>query len=253
MKTIRSLWQPSLILFAALGSGILGWLFLRSHQVRLRGEDHDVTWDAKIDALANRNPIPKLVEKDHETFPVFAANYDWNEDHRVREILSELRGNASPELWERLIAHFADNRYALTMRYDEGDPQVYSVGDLCHLMAAGRLTFASTWKSEPGSEDPPDIWLDLGLDDIPKWRRQRSQKSLYALQVEICETAVREISIAPNLSNSVKARIGTELNAMLHELKGTKTPFSFLEVSMDGYDFFDAESGQDARKLANTR
>ena len=49
---------------------------------KMGGSKGGVDRVALIDALANRNPVPKLVGNDR-VIPIFDKNYDWSEDRRV--------------------------------------------------------------------------------------------------------------------------------------------------------------------------
>src|SRR5438105_110517 len=57
-----------------------------------------------IDALANRNSPPPLLRwrKGPERIPLFAANYDWEEQERVVAALKKAATQCTPEMWEEL-------------------------------------------------------------------------------------------------------------------------------------------------------
>ncbi len=74
---------------------------------------------ALIDALANRNPVPKLVGNDR-VIPIFDKNYDWSEDRRVW-------GKAIPDVithiedvWPETAKNLEDKRYCITLGNDNG-------------------------------------------------------------------------------------------------------------------------------------
>src|SRR5437899_2608445 len=64
-----------------------------------------------IDALANRNRPPKLVDMDGDRLPLFPDEYDWKEDRRVRSALGKVRAERTAEMWEELVRGIGDERY----------------------------------------------------------------------------------------------------------------------------------------------
>src|SRR6266513_1585290 len=66
-----------------------------------------------IDALANRNPTPRIVRTVGDV-PLFDKNYNWKEQARVLDAIDAVRKQATPEMWELLVAHENDRRYLLT-------------------------------------------------------------------------------------------------------------------------------------------
>src|SRR5262249_22557312 len=72
-----------------------------------------------IDALANRNQPPKLVDDGVGKLPLFPAKYDWKEYKRVMSALGKVNREKTPEMWEELLRRTGDQRYCLTLKWDE--------------------------------------------------------------------------------------------------------------------------------------
>jgi hypothetical protein len=137
---------------------------------------HTSERDAWIDVLANRNPAPKLVKQRVWTVPLFPSDYDWNEPERVWTAFFAFAKNKTEESWERLLVHIDDKRYAITMCDNSPSARNYSVGELCRLLVSDELYFPSAMRSDPESRDRHDIYLDIGIDELPKWRKNRPNK-----------------------------------------------------------------------------
>jgi hypothetical protein len=204
-------------------------------------------WDAKIEALASRNPQPKLVKHLSVSEPFFAPDFDWDDQERVRIAFAKLVNDESPELWERLLKHLDDRRYALTLRDNGPSAMNYSVGDLCWMIAEQRLSFASAWHSDPDSLDRPDIYLDLGIRDLAKWRAERANKSLYKLQIEVCEKALEQVDRARDVPGRAKRYIRKEVRALIGSLRSTKRPL-FFKLPTGGFEAFNAEMAKRVRE-----
>src|SRR5262245_38679308 len=90
-----------------------------------------------VNDLVNANKAPPLIQREHGKVPLFPTEYDWKEQERVWKALKALRGETTPELWDVMVNHAEDKRYALTLqtpdgRYSEGN---WSVGDFCAYFA----------------------------------------------------------------------------------------------------------------------
>jgi len=199
-----------------------------------------------IDAMANRNPAPALVKDGNTILPLFPRDYDWDEQSRVRKAFVAVARNDDPKLWERLVEHFDDHRYALTMCDDGSDAENYSIGHLCRIVAEFRLFFALRQKSNAESAGRPDIYLDVDIKDTAKWRKQNSGKKLYELQIIVCENAIKSLREARDIPRGSKPRIRKELESHISRLKETKKPLSF-RVALGGFEFFNAGRAEHIR------
>lgn len=206
-------------------------------------------WETVINSLANLNPPPKLVKLGFAREPFFTPDYDWKEQQRVRRTFAGLAREENPELWEQLLKHIIDKRYAITMRDNGPNARNYSVGDLCRLIASERIFFASAWHSDPDSRDRYNVWLDVGIDDIAKWRADRPKKSLYELQIEICERSIEEVDKAKDKDVPAKAKshIRGKLKGTIDDLRKTKRPLFFRPL-MGGFEYFDADQAKRLRE-----
>jgi hypothetical protein len=202
-----------------------------------------------INDLANSNPRPKLVEIAAFVEPVFVPDYNWDELRRVWKAFATVVDEPSSELWEEALKHTRDDRYALTMRNNGPNAKNYSVGDLCGVIVGSRVFFAAAWRSDPDNQGRKDVWLKLGVDDVARWRADRSSKALYELQIEICQRALDELDNATNkdVPTRAKAHIRKQLTAWIDELRTAKQPL-FFGVLMDGYEVFNADQAQRIRK-----
>jgi hypothetical protein len=206
-------------------------------------------YQAMVESLANRNPAPEVVKLGYAKEPFFPRDHDWDEDHRVAIAFAAIVRDPSPELWEELVKREDDNRYSITMRDNGPNAHNYSVAHLCGLMARQQLGFASRWHTDPDSHDRPDIYLDLGLDDLAKWRAERAAKSLYELQLEVCERALATVNAAPEdkVPGRAKPVIRKTIHAWMEQLRRTKRPL-FFKLFTDGFEHINAAEGARLRE-----
>jgi hypothetical protein len=202
-----------------------------------------------IDAVASRNDAPRLVGKEGSAFPVFAEKFDWNDQKRVQAAAWALAQDDSNGLWGCLVEHLRDKRYAATCEIGDDDPCNYDVGTICLFIARNKLLCAYLWHLEPGKTHhyggnswnwvsdrtkdfiPGSVQLELhhgshvyDPDDLAEWYRARKGKPLYALQMEMCEWAVKKVEDARGVSEKPKRKFVAAVRDEIESLKKTKRP-----------------------------
>lgn len=186
--------------------------------------------DKMVEAIVNRNKEPKVVRRRQlrpREFPLFPKDYDWKEEERVRTALRKLYNDTSVEVWEAMVRKGNDRRYCNTSYSgSSGDVYIDSVGLICSDFAYERLcyVFARHLPSLPPHGCPIQFW-DV-KENMPAWRNKRKDKSLYQLQIEMCEMALRELrKLDPHdLSDKGKAEARKKIEADIKELRKTKRP-----------------------------
>ncbi len=195
-----------------------------------------------IEELVSRNAPPRLVKTTRSTLPAFSTDYDWDDQKRVRRAFAALSKERSTEIWEILLKHAGDSRYAITVapngNHDLG--RNYSVGGICQLIAYHQLIDVAT--NRPGVAGS----LDLGERDLRKWRAAREKKELYELQIEVCGLAIEKVLAADDVSSEQRIEVRRELERDVAQLKETKKPI-FRRFSMSYYEVYDAEAARDIR------
>lgn len=188
---------------------------------------------ALIEALASRNSEPDT--SDGKPRP--PAGFDWKDPSRVADAFHQLCHDGSDELWEELLKHLDDKRYSLTMEFnDSGDWTNESVGDLCRMLAYKHLADDVLDRYIP--RDRPtrlikELWTDLG-----EWRKARADKSLYELQIEVCELGLPEVANLPDwVSDEKKDKTRHKIEAQIDELKMTKKA-AYRPLVLDSYKIF---------------
>jgi hypothetical protein len=183
-----------------------------------------------VEAIANRNKPPRIVKRQKDLpqqFPLYPKDYDWKEEERVRKALRKLYQDPSTAVWEALVQKAGDRRYCIIFYSgNSGDAEFYSMGNICHGLAYGRLcdVFEEHLPSFPPHGCP--IHLEEVGRDLPAWRKARKDKSLYQLQIEVCEMAIRELPKldAKDLSVKGKAKARKKIEAEIMKLRRTKEP-----------------------------
>ena len=183
-----------------------------------------------VDAIVNRNKPPQIVRCRGylpSKVPLFPKDYDWKEEDRVRKALSKLNEDTSVALWDALVQKVDDPHYCVaTYSGNTSDVEMRSVGQVCHRLAYGRLcdVFEQHLPSFPPHGCP--IYLQEVGRDLPGWRKDRKDKALYQLQIEVCEITLRKLVEldAKEVSDKEKAEARKKIEAEIKELRRTKTP-----------------------------
>ncbi|HEV3256149.1 MAG TPA: hypothetical protein VG013_04660 [Gemmataceae bacterium] len=193
-----------------------------------------------VDDIVNRNKAPELVDRPRgspETVPLFPKGYDWAEEKRVLKALDRLYQNSTVELWEELVRKVDDPRYCVVVRDGQAaDAEIRSVGDVCKDLANSRLVdvFCQHLPDDPNK--PGTIYLDVGTTYIAAWRKRRADKSLYQLQIEVCEVALRELSRDERVSEKEKTSARKKIDAEITKLRRTKQPVFLKYPSFRGFE-----------------
>jgi hypothetical protein len=189
-----------------------------------------------VDALANHNKPPKVVNRPRLSQPgvvaLYAESYDWKEEERVRRALERLYHDRTAELWEELVRREDDSRYcAVTLDVMSLEAQTRTVRSICHQHAYWCLVgvFQQHMPYEWGGRHAR-LSLDQ-LDKLGDWRKARRNKLLYEMQIEVGKMALVELAMLR------KSRVERELvskhdidsarkkmQAELERLRRTKQP-----------------------------
>jgi hypothetical protein len=226
------------------------------------GKKSEATAAAKlVDAIVNRNEPPKLVDR-REGWPsrlaLFPEGYDWKEDDRVRAALDNLYQDTTVELWEELVRRESDPSYCVTLvSVKNEDAEIQSIGDVCGELAWSRLTVVYKRHLPPArsKDDGSRITLDIGVTDLAKWRKERKDKSLYQLQIEVCEKAIKELSKIERAPEDEKVAAQKKIEAEIENLRRAKQPVLvkykgyFVAFRQFGYD---AELAKKVRKVVKS-
>ena len=192
-----------------------------------------------VDDIVNRNKPPKFVGRPAglpSKVALYPESYDWKEEERVRKAIAKLHEDTTVELWEELVRRSADPGYCciVVVPVDRENPTTYTVGDVCAGLAYARLTgvFARHIPRD-SNRNGRALTVDLGFDRLADWRKERMQKSLYQLQIEVGERMVRELSRLKldgkrlKLDGKWKERIASareKIEAEIKNLRRTKQP-----------------------------
>lgn len=146
-----------------------------------------------INNLASSNPAPLLAAPTRNDTPRFAEHFSWIEQDRGVKALGILCQDSRVEVWEEMLNHITDQRYALTMfKDDPGHARNYTVGEFCGMIASHRLF--RPLNRHIVTQEGRRPWLGPNISDLSKWRRERQEKKLFELQIEICEHALSALN-----------------------------------------------------------
>lgn len=259
---VRLCWE-FMLLVALLDNGVAIGSKVFAQSPASRSDNNDkCRYKTMINDLANRNQPPKLLDIQEDALPLFSENYDWDEQQRVRRAISALWCSLSPELWEELLKNEDDNRYSLTVMIipETGSAKNYSVGDWCRELAYYSLINAFTQhltpRSEPtGGPEGYPVYVEVGVesDDLVVWRKRRMSKSLYELQIELCEVAIKAMPAVIGASDDQKAAMTEKIQAEIERLNATKCP-DIGEHCVAGLDLYNPElAGRIRDKVSQTQ
>lgn len=183
---------------------------------------------ALIDSLENHNVPPQIVKRRIAYPAVFTEDYDWREQDRVWRSLTELYANAE-KAWPEMVNHLDDSRYCITFNISMGGAN-YTIGDVLAKIMDAYLSEPYFRHVRPLGSQLAFSWLGhsefMEQHDEKAWCEQRSQKTLYELQVEMCEWAIVRIRKLPDnvLSEEARAKLITEVEKEIESLRRSKRP-----------------------------
>ncbi len=207
--------------------------------------DRQKLLEQMFEAMASRNKEPAILEESevpskhfYSNVPVVSAGYDWDEQDRVRKAVNTVRENISDEMWWQLRHHINDQRYSLTIVFDEGiNVRNVGVGEFCR-----ELTQA--WLREAYRKHLPTVSGRLPTDFGPeaivsKNEKQWDGRPISELQIAVCEEAVKQFTMLKGteripgndyreaedphaFTKQEKARFTDQVFKQIEELKQTK-------------------------------
>jgi hypothetical protein len=197
-----------------------------------------------IDQLANRNMPPKLFEVDGRPTPLFPANFDWSEQDRVKTALGKLHKERTAESWEQLLRNAEDNRYSMTVGADGEWASNRTVGDICAHLAYSRLigVFEQHLVETNDPVKPGQIHLPIGITPttVARWRQARKAKSLFELQIEVCERALKAMPTATAATVQQRTQMSNMIRAQIQKLRKERRAI-ILESNVLGLDTYNSE------------
>jgi hypothetical protein len=192
-----------------------------------------------VDAIVNRNKPPKLVGRPSGSWPglvaLYPESYDWKEEERVRQAIDKLYQDRTVELWEELARRKANPSYCVVVVSDQTeDAQIFTVGTICRGLAYSRLVevFVQHMPPDPDKNGRPII-TGVGIGNLADWRKERMQKPLYQLQIEVGEKMLRELSKV-NVRGVRKHQIDSareKIEAEIEKLSKTEQPVFLKDQS----------------------
>jgi hypothetical protein len=187
-----------------------------------------------VEDIASPNKAPKIVDRPDKypnRVPQFPKGYDWKDQRRVYKARVKLYEDTSVELWEELVRKAPDRRYSLTVTSQQsGDSYNFTVGGVCNHLAYSRLigVFQQHMPLDP-NHDGFRLRLDVCIKSLPAWRKERKDKSLYQLQIEVCERALKELQKVKRVSQTKKEAARKKIEAEIEKLRKTKRPI-FIKI-----------------------
>jgi hypothetical protein len=127
------------------------------------------------------------------------------------------------ELWPRLIHHFDDRGYSLTICYDiedGGDAQNKTVGDFCFDYARQCLESPYRYSLPTGVF----LWRFRNPEELREWYKAQKGKPLDELQIEMTEWAIGQLKKLDHIDVTEKATSNAKLQNQISELRKTRIP-----------------------------
>lgn len=217
----------------------------------------DTAFNQLINAMASTNQPPLLEHHEKTTKPVFTADYDWDEQDRVRLAIDAVM-QADPDLiWWTLRDFIDDDRYVLTAK--RADTVLnFTVGMLCGDLADARLCLCFTRRLPLVPGHLPESFRPERefLAHEKEWRA--AEMPLFAMQATLCKAAIRDwdavLGTEPDedgrhhqFSQDEKKRYVTALQEEIEERNRTRRAASEEVVlpclaAPTGWTGFDAET-----------
>lgn len=183
-------------------------------------------YDNLVAALANRNRAPVLQGGGSLQAPHYAKAFDWVEQKRVLEVLTQCADHAD-DAWRALVEHLNDESYSLTLQ-KEMRVSNETVGSICGMIVVADLTEVYM-PYIPQDEDvyrkvvyPREV-INMGLQEWCR-KQQGEGKGLYEMQVELGEWALAKIAAMDKLPADEQISSCTQIRKKIEELRATRKP-----------------------------
>jgi hypothetical protein len=202
-----------------------------------------------IDAMANHNTPPKLVDNGIGRLPLYPADYDWKEETRSGIAFSKVYKEKTAAMWEELVRRIDDKHYCVTIKdkneyYALGNK---TVGWFCELWAHDWLCGVC---NQHLPRDPRKDGYPLSLNvigNLMEWRKKRADKQLYELQIEVCEETIRQMEGVAGVPQRKKDQARKSIEAEIATLKRTKRPI-FTKYTIIPLRSYGTEEAEKIRK-----
>jgi hypothetical protein len=180
-----------------------------------------------IDSLANHNEEPTMVDVSSSIAtgknPLFADDYDWEEDGRVWALSHALEQFNSEELWRCLVEHLDDERYMTAYAIDDY-ARIVSVGGQCRGAVRGFLQTAYNRHRPPSMDGNAPAMNLLTIEGVGAWCRDHAGIPFCEQQAELCAGAIKKIEAMPRVPNAEKAKFAADVKRQVDVLLRTKMP-----------------------------
>jgi hypothetical protein len=202
-------------------------------------------FEKMIDAMANRNPEPIFVRVGTyyapSRSPLYADNYDFNEDDRVRGVIKQLKHYDNEDVWRWLSEHRHDDRYALAYAFNDG-AYISSIGTFCRRAVVETLQNPYLRHLPPCYNfSRPRLGPFASLDEEDAWFRDHPNMPLYQQQISLCEKAINKL--IPTLrrgTDSDRQQFAADILSEIDGLKRSKQPtfngFCMIYSETDRYN-----------------
>jgi hypothetical protein len=178
-----------------------------------------------VAALTTTNRPPKIVKFADEGYPVFPADFDWNEYRRVTTAIKNVTSNFEVA-WPSLVEHMTDMDYCFTVEWDDAASND-SRGDVCYhvVQSCVRGAYRDLMPRQDAiyqKEDPGH----LAPKELQRWCRERRDKKLYEIQIEAAEWALSIIPIERKYPKQLQDRAVSGIRKVVTELRDSRKPIS---------------------------
>jgi hypothetical protein len=210
--------------------------------------------DRLIVSLANRNEKPTMVQVSSSIAsgnnPLFADDYDWDEDRRVWALSHALELYNSEKLWRCLLEHLDDERYTAAYAIDEY-ARIGSVGGACQSVARSYLQAAYMRHLPPslyGSEPSMNL---LAPERVGPWCHDHAGLLLYRQQAELCEAAVKKMQAMtiPRVPEAEKAQFAADIKRQIDTLLRTEKPVICMQGILPRHEDVKHYSARTAKEI----
>lgn len=187
-------------------------------ELRRRGEE-------LINGMVSRNR-PPAIDDWHIHFP---EDFDWTEGNRVLRAVRQAVDEVE-ELWPVLVEHLEDPRYCVSCRIEDISYN-FTVGKICRYIISNALSEAyypcrpkvKKWWIVSNRLSMPEVARGDGKA-LKAWCKQRSDKKLYELQIEMCQWAISTVAELDGVSEEDKSKSIEAIRAKIAALRESKQP-----------------------------
>ncbi len=182
-------------------------------------EEHPI--DHAKTTLRSTNLPPKIAQRAEFRLAEFPPGFDWSEQARVSKLFAELGSDSRENRMDDSFKLLTDDKYAITLIYDDYFARNYSVSELVRMYIIHRLTSLYS-HYVPLDVTGKRVNIEIAFGDLREWKEQRKEMSLVELQIDLAKFAIAKLDSDDDIDADLRANARRKMLAAIDKAQKTK-------------------------------